>query len=140
MITVLPIQNQADLEKAFEIRRKVFVEEQQVDAREEYDEYEATAHHYLAFVSNVPVATCRWRKTEKGVKMERFAVLAEYRSQGLGAALVQKCLVEIPVSEKYLYLHAQLTAMGLYHKMGFIAEGEQFSEANILHYKMVLQR
>lgn len=140
MITVLPIQNQADLDKAFEIRRKVFVEEQQVDAREEYDEFEASSHHYLAYVAATPVATCRWRKTEKGIKLERFAVLAEYRSQGLGSALVQKCLTEIPATEKYLYLHAQLTAIGLYRKMGFIAEGDQFSEANILHYKMVLQR
>lgn len=139
-VTVLPIRTAADQDIAFAIRREVFVEEQQVDTREEYDEFEATSQHYLAMLADQAVGTCRWRKTANGIKLERFAVLKPFRSSGVGSALVAACLHDIPASEGYLYLHAQLTAVGLYKKMGFVAEGEQFTEANIQHYKMVLKR
>lgn len=139
-ISIQKISSQAQLENAFSIRKTVFVEEQHVDAREEYDEFEESSKHYLAIIDGQAVATCRWRKTEKGVKLERFAVLPAFRSSGVGTALVLHCLQEIPADEKYLYLHAQLTAVGLYKKCGFNEEGEQFSEANIQHYKMVLKR
>ncbi len=139
-VSVQLITTETELEKAFEIRRKVFVEEQQVDALEEYDEFESISTHYLATLADEPVATCRWRKTPNGIKLERFAVLVAHRSSGVGSLLVAKCIAEIPATEKYLYLHAQLTAVGLYSKFGFVAEGGQFSEANILHYKMVLKR
>ncbi|MFN5705267.1 MAG: GNAT family N-acetyltransferase [bacterium] len=47
---------------------------------------------------------------------------------------------DIPNEHHYLYLHAQLTAMGLYSKYNFKAEGEKFEEAGIQHFKMVLKR
>ena len=55
MISVLPIATPADLETAFTIRREVFVEEQRVDAREEYDEFEQSSTHFLAYKDSFPV-------------------------------------------------------------------------------------
>ena len=72
------------LKQIFEIRRKVFVEEQEVDAREEYDEFETSSTHLVAKFNSLPVGTCRFRNTEKGIKLERFAVLKEYRKDGVG--------------------------------------------------------
>jgi GNAT superfamily N-acetyltransferase len=37
-------------------------------------------------MTNPPVPA-RWRKTDKGYKLERFAVLKQYRGLGVGQAL-----------------------------------------------------
>ncbi|WP_448519394.1 GNAT family N-acetyltransferase [Rhodoflexus sp.] len=141
-ISVKHIIADEDLEKAFNIRRNVFVIEQQVPEEEEYDEFESSSRHFLAMADGVPCGTARWRFTDKGVKMERFAVLADYRSKKVGSALVETVLTDIsqnPESKnQIIYLHAQLSAMPLYAKFGFQAVGEMFSECNIWHYKMIL--
>lgn len=146
MTTVLPITSAPDLEAAFAIRRAVFVIEQNVDAREEY-EFEDESHHFLASTPDAdgqltPSGTARWRRTEKGVKMERFAVLASFRGQGVGKALVRAVLDDIfsqqPDPIESIYLHAQVTAMPLYAGFGFVPVGPMFEEAGIQHYKMVL--
>ena len=142
MITVLPISSPADLEAAFAIRRQVFVEEQQVSAREEYDEFEDSSTHFLARADGAPCGTARWRRTSNGVKLERFAVLAAFRGQGVGKALVRAVLDDVfsqqPEPIERIYLHAQVTAMPLYAGFGFVPVGPMFEEAGIQHYKMVL--
>lgn len=142
MISVMPISNPADLDTAFSIRRRVFVEEQHVDAREEYDEFEDSSTHFLAYLEDKPCGTARWRRTSEGVKLERFAVLPDCRDQGVGKALVQAVLDDVfsqqPEPIERIYLHAQVTAMPLYTGFGFIAIGPMFEEAGIQHYKMVL--
>lgn len=125
---------------AFEIRKQVFVIEQNVDEEEEYDEYEESSVHFLVKADGIPAGTARWRFTDKGIKLERFAILAAYRSKGLGSAIVQAVLNDLPAEKKFVYLHAQLTAIPLYSKFGFKTTGPQFTEAGIEHLKMVLQQ
>ena len=142
MPTVNKITSKEGLQDAFEIRELVFVVEQEVDAAEEYDEFEDSSVHFLATLDGVPVGTARWRFTANGVKMERFAVLKEARGQGVGQALVAAVLSDIELNPdakgKKRYLHAQIHAMPLYAKFGFQAVGDQFEECDILHYKMEL--
>ena len=138
-VVVKLIIDEDTLKQAFDIRRKVFVLEQEVDEHEEY-EFEEDSTHFIAEINGQAVGTARWRKTANGVKLERFAVLKEFRSMNVGSALVQTIINHIPIEHTYLYLHAQLTAMGLYAKYGFIQEGPMFEEAGIKHYKMVLKR
>lgn len=142
MINVLPISSPEDLEAAFVIRRMVFVDEQQVSPEEEYDEHEPSSRHFLARADGVPCGTARWRQTSYGIKMERFAVLKEYRGQGVGKALVQAVLDDVfsqqPEPIERIYLHAQVKAMPLYAGFGFVPVGSMFEEAGIQHYKMVL--
>ncbi len=138
MIRVSPIEfnETADIETAFSIRRKVFVEEQQVDPGLEYDEYESIAHHYLVFDNDIPCGTARWRKTPNGIKLERFAVLPAHRNKGIGDILVQKVLADVLPFGLTIYLHSQLRACSLYRRNGFVEEGDLFVEAGIEHYKM----
>lgn len=126
-------------EKANRIRQTVFVEEQKVDPALEYDEFEHDSTHYLLFVDNVPAATARWRKTSKGIKLERFATLPEYRNKGLGALLLRSVLDDVRSGEKLIYLHSQLKAIPFYERQGFIKLGEQFTEAEIEHFEMILE-
>lgn len=139
---VKKITESRELQQAFGIREKVFVLEQNVPKEEEYDEFEETSRHFLAMdKQGQPCGTARWRFTDKGVKLERFAVLKECRGRGVGQALVVAVLEDInrhPQAEgKTIYLHAQLSAIPLYEKFGFVKQGEQFSECDILHYRMI---
>ncbi len=138
-ITIEPITNAEMLQSAFQIRRDVFVKEQMVNEAEEYDQEEESTH-FLALYNEIPVGTARYRKTDNGIKLERFAILKPYRSVGVGSAILQFILKELNAYNGQIYLHAQLTAMGLYSKFGFESVGEQFEEAGIQHYQMIFKR
>lgn len=141
MIHVKPISNPTDLAQAFDIRRRVFVIEQECPPDEEYDEFESTSSHYLVTHNGIHVGTCRHRTTDKGFKLERFAVLKEHRTSGVGAALLNHCLNTVrPLlssESPIIYLHAQEHALKFYEKYGFVAQGDRFFEAGIPHFKMV---
>ena len=126
-------------EEANAIRQKVFVEEQMVDPALEYDEFESVAVHYILYVDSDPVATARWRETDKGIKLERFATLSSHRNQGLGAILLQDIMEDVLAIDKKIYLHSQLKALPFYERFGFVKVGEQFSEADIEHFEMIHQ-
>lgn len=143
-LSVSKVENQEDLKTAFRIREEVFVREQKVAPDEEYDEFENSSVHFLAYVGQQPVGTARWRSTHKGVKLERFAVLKPFRDQGVGQVLVRAVLEDIKnnpeVANKDVYMHSQVSAMGLYEKFGFGKEGEKFMECGIEHYLMKLSK
>ena len=143
MTTVEKITDLRDLDAAFTIREKVFVQEQNVPADAEYDAHDraATTRHYLARVAGQPAGAARWRPTDHGVKLERFAVLPEFRNHGVGEALVHQVLADVRAEAPeaaQVYLHAQLRAIPLYERTGFGKVGEMFAECDIQHYKMVL--
>lgn len=138
MISVQKVTEPEGLQKAFAIRDKVFVHDQHVPARLEH-EHDDVSHHFLATVDDIPAGAARWRKTEQGHKLERFAVLKEYRGKGIAAAMIKAVLSDLPKDATYIYLNAQIDAVTVYEKNGFIKVGQQFEEAGIQHYKMVKQ-
>jgi predicted GNAT family N-acyltransferase len=140
-VTAHRITEAADREHAFRVREIVFVGEQHVPREEEYDEFDATAHHYLAWADGQPVGAARWRPTANGVKLERFAVLAPFRSRGVGGVLLRQVMADARAAHptSTLYLHAQVQAQLFYQRHGFLPEGELFYECEIPHYKMRLR-
>lgn len=137
-VQVKKVTEPNDLEKVFAIRREVFVGEQNCPPELEW-EFEDESSHFLATVDGVPAGASRWRKTDKGYKLERFAVLKDFRNKGVGQALVQTVLSDLPANADYVYLHAQISAVTLYERFGFVKTGPEFEEAGIRHYKMVKQ-
>ncbi|MEM6830931.1 MAG: GNAT family N-acetyltransferase [Bacteroidota bacterium] len=137
---VKPANEDVLKQKAFSIRKEVFVIEQKVAEEEEFDEYEEAAHHFVALdEEELPLGASRWRVTGKGVKLERFAVRQDARGKGVGSVLLKTTLEDIDVhlpKGTYLYLHAQLGAVSLYEKFGFTKKGAQFDECGIQHYMM----
>ena len=112
----------------FAIRHKVFVEEQKVSREEEFDEHEQTSIHYLGYVDDIPAAAARWRITETGIKLERFAVLPTYRNKGVGSAILQKVLSDVTPTEVTIYLNAQIQAISFYERAGGIFTGKEILE------------
>lgn len=136
------IKDEQTLERAMKIREEVFVKEQRVSPDEEYDAFENSATHFMVYAGSKEVGTARWRYTNNGIKLERFAVLKPYRGKGVGSSLVKAVLEDILAhsanSKKTIYLHGQVTAIGLYEKFGFEKIGDLFVECDIDHYLMQL--
>lgn len=132
------IADKAHYEQALEIRKKVFIHEQHV-TRDLEVENEEQARYYLVTENGKPAGTGRWRETEEGIKLERFAVLPEYRNRQLGTLILKKVLDDLKTYEKKIYLHSQLRAVPYYERQGFVKVGEMFVEAGIRHYTMVLK-
>jgi predicted GNAT family N-acyltransferase len=135
-IQVQKVTEPADLEKVFAVRREVFVVEQNCPPELEW-EFEDESNHFLATVDGEPAGASRWRKTDKGYKLERFAVLEKFRGKGVGQELVRIVLDDLPKDAEYIYMHAQIQAVPLYEKFDFVKTGPEFEEAGIRHYKMI---
>jgi len=137
---VLKVDSVALKQKAVAIRHEVFVVEQGVPAEAEQDEHEDNCTHFVVLDANAdPVGAARYRQTDKGVKLERFAVKKTARGSGIGSKLVEAVLEDIRAQHGkgvYVYLHSQLSAVPLYEKFDFQKEGDQFEECDIMHYKM----
>lgn len=127
-----------ELEQAFAIRRKVFIEEQNVPEEMELDEWDGQATHFLAFEENEPIGTCRLRFLDPQTgKAERVAVLRTKRNTGAGKKLMQA--LELHASEKgahTIVLNAQIQVVPFYEKLGYQATGAPFFEAGIKHIPM----
>ena len=116
------------------IRRKVFIEEQQVPEELEWDKQDDSAIHLLATQDDQPVATLRMLNDGH---IGRMAVLPQYRKQGIGRSLMQT-IIDIAHGEGLTEVHldAQIQAIPFYQRLGFEAEGEEFMDAGIPHRHM----
>jgi len=138
-IKKFPFSDKENLEKAFSIRKEVFVVEQRCPPDLEY-EFEEDCIHFLLKENGEAIVASRYRKTDKGIKLERFAVLKEHRKKGLGHKILQFMLDDLNNFDGKIYMHAQVDVIPFYEKMGFVKHGDLFEEANIMHYKMTLKK
>ena len=122
-----------------QIRRRVFHEEQNIDEELEFDGLDETSEHLLAYLNQEPIGTLRIREVnQKIVKIERLAVLATARNQGIGRKLMEYAIALITEKNQYeqIVIHAQYHLKIFYQSFGFQPVGETFEEAEILHIKM----
>ncbi len=114
------------------VRRQVFIVEQKIPESEEWDDADENSSHVLAFSEKRDVVGTG--RIEPTGKIARLAVLAEYRGQGVGSAMLIR-LVEKARQRGFsqTYLHAQTHALNFYKKFGFVSDDEIFSESGIPH-------
>lgn len=138
MFTIIRVTQSSQLQDAFDIRKKVFVEEQGVPLEDEFDQFEEVAQHLVIYCNGMPIGTGRVRMVEDFAKLERICILPEYRKQGLGKEIIQE-LESISQEQRQtkVKLHAQVQAQGFYEKLGYICVSEEpFIEDGILHVLM----
>jgi predicted GNAT family N-acyltransferase len=132
-----------DREACMGIRLSVFVEEQKVPAELEADEWDRDALHLLLQndATGEALATARLVDLGSGtVKIGRVAVVAEYRGAGLGREIMRAALgLARARGFQEAVLTAQTRALGFYEALGFRAEGTEFLEAGIPHFRMRLR-
>jgi predicted GNAT family N-acyltransferase len=137
-VKVIAIESPADMERAWLIRRHVFIEEQNVPEQIEMDADDTHAFHALAILDGVAIGCGRMLEHDSTeVKIGRMAVLPEFRKTGVGADIL-RFLIDSARTRGFrkAILHAQLTAEGFYLKEGFSPVGPIFDEAGIAHRKM----
>lgn len=128
----------ASREACFAIRRRVFIEEQQIPEAEEWDEADATATHVLARDGDRPAATARMTVSGVSAKIGRVAVLPAYRGTGLGRRIMEYMMTLAREARcTGVVLEAQVYAIPFYERLGFVAEGPEFDDGSgILHRRM----
>lgn len=132
----------ADYATAFDalraVREVVFVQGQGVPVELELDALDPRCRHVLARdPDGLPIGTARL--TPEG-RIGRMAVLAGWRGQGVGSALLHALLrLAREQGVARVVLHAQVDALGFYLRHGFEAVGERFAEAGIEHQAMQLR-
>lgn len=123
--------------EAMEIRQTVFVEEQ--GFRDEFDDTDPVAIHFVLYVHGVPAGTCRVFRGdgERDYLLGRLAVHKKYRSQGLGMRLLTEAEAYVRAAGgSSLWLHSQSQASPFYEKAGFIPHGTPDEEQGCPHIWM----
>ena len=140
-LRIKTVKYQDEIVAIRQIRTKVFQEEQGVLIELEFDGLDEQAVHFLAYLNGKAIGTARIREIDPDtVKIERLAVLPEARKQGIARQLMKTALKVISQQNKSLVIvHAQEYIARLYQQLGFEIVGEKFSEAGIVHVKMLKQ-
>lgn len=117
------------------VRKQVFIIEQGIDPKDEWDELDKDAVHFVSFgTTAVPTGTCRL--TEDG-QIGRLAVLPAYRHQGYGEMLINRAVkVAREMGIRNVFLHAQVDVQTFYEKQDFRSDGKMFLEAGKMHIRM----
>lgn len=127
---------------SLQIRKTVFVEEQQVAVALEIDQFENVATNYVGYLDKMPVVTCRTIvEADGGWHIQRVATLREYRHHDYAKTLLTSVITAAQKARvPYLILGAQLTAVPFYQKLKFQATTRPiFLDANIRHQEMRLE-
>ena len=87
------------------------------------------AHQLLACVVAVPFP--------EGIKIRQMAVAASQQGRGLGRRMLQEMETQLArEGTTFLWMHARLSAVGFYEKLGYRPTGAEFSEVGIPHVRM----
>ena len=100
---------------------------------------EASHRHFALFTDNDELAACvsMVPLPDGKAKLRQMAVNEIMQGMGLGQKLIRS-VESLLASEGfgYLYMHARQSAIGFYQKLGYLAEGEPFTEITIPHVRM----
>ena len=133
------INSPEDLNISYKIRKKVFCEEQKISEKIEFDNLDHLCEHFLIHKDKGYIATARVRpKNKKVFKIERVAVLTEFRRLKVGSLLINE-IVEFYLNNKKnnsIILHSQVAVEEFYKSLNFISYGDQFYEDGIPHIAM----
>ncbi len=127
-----------EIAAAISLRTEVFVREQGVSPEDEYDGRDDAALHLVALDgAEQVVGTCRLLADGDRVKLGRMAITRERRGEGIAGLLLDAADREaVALGGGRIVLGAQLSAVGVYERAGYVARGEVFLDAGIEHMWM----
>lgn len=131
--------NGEDLSTVYDIRRKVFVEEQGISPEDEFDDIDEFAIHAIVYNEELdePVATGRVYFDGSNYKIGRVAVLISERKKGYGDFVVRMLINKaFMAGADEIHINAQKAAVPFYQKIGFRMYGDEFLEDHIVHVSM----
>jgi predicted GNAT family N-acyltransferase len=139
-LIVKAIESPEEWAGACEVRRLVFQEEQGVSADLEFDGEDDAAKHFVACLNSKVVGTARLRylPEQNAAKIERVAVLSNFRRQGIGFEIMNYVLNYLQAEGiQTAKIHSQEQVQFFYEELGFKQQGLPFDEAGIRHIAML---
>jgi len=136
------ISGNGDLADIHNIRRIVFIDEQNVSEEDEMILWEDEAsEHLIIYEDGAPAATGRVVLHNGKFSLGSIAVLKEHRGKGYGK-LVTTTLIEkaFEMGAQEVEIHAQSYLKEFYGGFGFEICSEEYEEAGIMHFTMILTR
>lgn len=132
------VETPIEKEHAFDVRRKVFVDEQGVPMHIEMDEFDDSAVHFVGYNLEQPITAARIREIESGIgKIERVCVLPEFRGQHVGVLMMNEMESYARTAGLFtLKLNSQSYAIPFYEKLGYEVSSPEFMDAGIPHRAM----
>ena len=130
-----------DIAACLDLRREVFIVEQNVPESLEVDGLDGDCIHFLALEDKKPCSAARVRFIDNYAKIQRVCVPSAMRGTGLGRHLME-FIVEFLKHDgrvKIVRLESQTHALAFYEKLGFMAYGNEFMDAGIPHRSMEIQ-
>ncbi|MCM3743793.1 GNAT family N-acetyltransferase [Sporosarcina luteola] len=138
MVEVKIASSEREQADAYDVRKKVFVEEQGVPLSLEIDEFDDTASHFIVYDEKQPIGAGRIREIGPGIgKVERVCVLKEMRGKHLGNLIMHELENYAKSAEMTkIVLNAQSYAVPFYEKLGYTVTSPEFMDADIPHRAM----
>jgi len=132
------VTGDVELQKAFEVRRQVFVREQSISEDLVFDGHDREALHMVVKDGERVIGSARVQfLADNQAKLERMAVLKRYRRKGIGKGML--LFLDAVWKDKQVQqviIHAQFEVVPFYKLCGFDGFGLPFREAGIKHIKM----
>jgi predicted GNAT family N-acyltransferase len=137
-LTYKLMASDADLRRAFDVRRQVFVREQGISEDLVFDNNDRDALHVVVMAGERIIGTARVRFLGSNeAKLERMAVTKYFRHKGIGKGIISFLNEELRGKQvQQIVIHAQEGAVEFYKSCGFQESGSPFQEAGIKHIKM----
>lgn len=130
-------RSRAEFDAALALRSRVFGEEQGVAPEADRDGHDDEAIQLVALDGEHVLGTCRVLIRGEVGLLGRMAVEIERRGSGAGAALLAAAdEVAREAGAERVRLNAQMHALSVYERAGYVQEGEQFLEQGIAHVTM----
>ena len=136
-MNVKRVETVGELARCLELRRVVFIEEQQVPEDLELDQTEQDCTHFIATAGDVDVGTARLKPVDGKAKAQRVAVLKSHRKSGIGKLLMSALEDEAKKQGlSSVVLSSQVSAVPFYERLGYVAHGPVYVDAGIDHRDM----
>ena len=118
-LEIKTVETKQEYKHVLDIRKKVFIEEQKVSVEIEIDKYESESTHFIAYLNKEPIGCARIR-FNNFAKLERIAIIKQYRGKGFGTKLTQY-LIDYCHKKNifHIRLNSQLYVAEFYKKIGF---------------------
>ncbi|MDD3191152.1 MAG: GNAT family N-acetyltransferase [Bacilli bacterium] len=130
-----------DLIDSYILRKKVFIDEQQVSYPLEFDLEDKDYEIYILVKDTACIATARYKIIDDYAKIGRVCVDQAYRGKHFGLQLMKKIIRDIfKKGITDIILESQVSAIPFYEQLGFQATGPVFLDAGIKHRKMTYQK
>jgi putative N-acetyltransferase (TIGR04045 family) len=135
----------AELADHFAIRRQIFVDEQAIFAESDLDPHDCdtSAVPLIGYCDGVVAGTVRLFALDPADGIwqgDRLAVLAPYRTRGLGAPLVRCAVATAAVlGGRLMSAHIQLANVRFFQRLGWQARGDREIYAGLVHQPMSIE-